>query len=755
VNNTNGDQLYQLLPAIYRLRDGERGALRGLIEVLSGQAEIVEADIARLYENWFIETCGEWVVPYIGDLLGVRGLLPAERAGWSQRALVANTLHYRQRKGAVPLLEQLAHDVAGWAARAVEFYGSVSSTTYLDHLRPGQGGTADLKSLGDATLVGSAFDPLAYTPDVRLMSGTRQAPQWEAERPVSWQAERLAGVGRGRPNLPNLGLFIWRLRPYWLQRVTAYSHHDGKRFQFHPLGTDIQLFNAPAPGRDFFHKAGEHELPVALRTDGLSKDLEGEPAKDRPPERLFFGDRPAFEIYLGGNDRPVDWEDVQVCDLGEWDLLMTAAPPAKQVLVDPERGRIFVSRDRVNEVRVSYGYVFSDDLGGGPYDRKIRGATETCDSLIVVGEPARENEYPLSAALDEWKKSAALRTVLQISSNATFLLPEVDRSQKPPCRAQSIELKGRSLVIQAGNGYRPVIVGDLQVIGNSPDAELTLSGLLLSGKIELTGELGRLRIVDCTLVPGIRLSSHGIPLDPQSPSIVGTVKPGNSLQVTIEHSILGPICLPKAIKGLSVSDSIIDAPESSSLQLDDVPSLRAPGGRGTAAHSRRILAPQHAHVVRPNIEPGELCAIASGPDGKNSGPSTCLERVTVFGAVRVRAMPFARDVLFTKPVKVTTSVRRAYRCYLPARSNLPKSSREDCPKLSKGQFPAFTARRYGEPGYAQLSLDCPVELRTEVTNGGELGAFHNLHQPQREAALLAQCEEYLRFGLELGLIYVS
>jgi len=34
------------------------------------QAGILEQDMEDLYDNWFIETCDAWVVPYIGDLLG-------------------------------------------------------------------------------------------------------------------------------------------------------------------------------------------------------------------------------------------------------------------------------------------------------------------------------------------------------------------------------------------------------------------------------------------------------------------------------------------------------------------------------------------------------------------------------------------------------------------------------------------------------------------------------------------------------------
>ena len=128
-------ELYELLPALYRIRDIEtaskmtgllenheeaelqalqstpptdkegylrlqellekkqRGPLKALISVIAEQVDVVEADIAKLLENWFIETCDEWVIPYIGDLLGVRGLHSVgTRAVFTQRGRVANTL---------------------------------------------------------------------------------------------------------------------------------------------------------------------------------------------------------------------------------------------------------------------------------------------------------------------------------------------------------------------------------------------------------------------------------------------------------------------------------------------------------------------------------------------------------------------------------------------------------------------------------------------------------------------------------------
>ena len=72
-------RLFELLPTVYRLRDGEgvgdtKNALRALIDVVASQVAVLEEDIDQLYDDQFIETCAPWVAPYIGDLIGYRTL---------------------------------------------------------------------------------------------------------------------------------------------------------------------------------------------------------------------------------------------------------------------------------------------------------------------------------------------------------------------------------------------------------------------------------------------------------------------------------------------------------------------------------------------------------------------------------------------------------------------------------------------------------------------------------------------------------
>src|SRR5512135_1542160 len=124
--NDRSDRLYDLVPAIYRLRDAEQGyPLKALLRVMSEQVNVVEDDIRQLYDNWFIETAQDWVVPYLGHLIGYQPVheagLPgnpatAEGAARNRRLIprheVADTVRFRRRKGTRPILEELAETVA-------------------------------------------------------------------------------------------------------------------------------------------------------------------------------------------------------------------------------------------------------------------------------------------------------------------------------------------------------------------------------------------------------------------------------------------------------------------------------------------------------------------------------------------------------------------------------------------------------------------------------------------------------------------
>jgi hypothetical protein len=69
--------------------------------------------------------------------------------------------------------------------------------------------------------------------------------------------------------------------------------------------------------------------------------------------------------------------------------------------------------------------------------------------------------------------------------------------------------------------------------------------------------------------------------------------------------------------------------------------------------------------------------------------------------------------------------------------------------------PEFNSTRYGTPTYCQLSDHCAPEITRGADDQSEMGAFHDLYQPQRAANLRARLDEYTPAGMTAGIIYAS
>ena len=544
--NANPDRLYELLPVVYRLRDAERGyPLRGLLAVITEQVNLVEADIGQLYENWFIETCQDWVVPYIGDLIGYTPVHEAgepgdvtEPGGAARNRIliprrdVANTIRYRRRKGTLALLEELAMAVAGWPARAVEFFRLLvvmQNLSYLHRDRHGRldrGRTADLRD-GDALdLINGPFDELGHTVDVRRVNSHRAA---------------------GRYNIPSVGVFVWRLRSYSVTKTPACCLEDvGPHcFTFSVLGNDTQLFNRPHPENEPMNIAGELNLPVPIRRRAFEEHVPGPPPHTQASAD-YYGDVKSLVIFAPGwprkgSPQPIPRESIKPADLTGWRY----RAPSNYVAVDPKLGRVVFPPGQLPKqgLRVLYHYGFGADIGGGEYNRPI---SQPKDATIYrVGA---YGDFPsITEALDAWAgtRPKPLSAVVEITDSNVY------REQLNISLAQN-----ESLEIRAANRARPVI-RLLDYYADRPDAfsftgkrgsRFILDGLLITGRpVQISGpetngddgaddDLCSVTIRHSTLVPGWGLHSDYEPKRPTEPSLelVNT-----RARVVIEHSIVG------------------------------------------------------------------------------------------------------------------------------------------------------------------------------------------------------------------------
>jgi len=744
------DRLYQLLPVVYRMRDAEQKyPLQALLRVIAEQVNLVEDDIAQLYENWFIETSAEWAVPYIAALIGYRPVfdagLTSDGTTREGRALnrvlvprreVANTIRYRRRKGTLAVLELLAADVAGWPARAVEFFKLLAWHQHLNHLHLGRVRTADLGRVDDLDLIDGPFDRLAHTVDVRRIDSSSTV---------------------GRYNIPSVGVFVWRLKSYSVTSTPAYCTENAGLhcYTFSVLGQDGPLFVKPAPETGPTQIARELNVPAPIRRLAFLEHA-----------RRFYGTDGSLAIWADGwagfdPDQPIPVAAIVAADLADWQYV----PPAKHIAVDPVRGRFaFPAGDLPKKgVRVSYHYGFSADIGGGEYERRVfEPAARTVDvpDPETPGATVRRTVEPryyrvgkdqtfhrIGDALRQWSNDKPWDAVIELTDSTVFVDP------------LNITLDAdRTLQLRAANGKRPVVrlfdwqtdMPDALLVTMGSGSRFTLDGLLVTGRpLRITGAEreapdeprapmcgSEVVIRHCTLVPGWAIDCDCEPKHSAEPSLeVVNLR----ARLRVEHSILGSIEIQEdevTIDPIPVwmSDSILDATS---------PQKEAIGAPGYAV----------AHAV------------------------LTIERCTVFGIVDVHAIETANDCIFTNCVNVARRQRGCMRfCYVPPGCRTPRryhcqpdlveqAVRKQTTDLAQREAaiarermrvaPQFTSVRYGTPGYAQLAMTCAAEIARGAEDGSEIGVFHDLFQPQRAANLRARLEEFTPAGMNVGLIFAT
>jgi len=186
-------------------------------------------------------------------------------------------------------------------------------------------------------------------------------------------------------------------------------------------------------------------------------------------------------------------------------------------------------------------------------------------------------------------------------------------------------------------------------------------------------------------------------------------------------------------------------------------------------------------VDRPEDETdpeGPRVALAADDAGAAPGPPTTLERVTILGSMYVEMLTFASEVLFTRAVvarrrqagcvrfsyvddQLSVTPRR-FRCQPDLALDSRRKQLHPAPlptveaaRIRSRMRPDFTLDRYGQPGYAQLGGATDDAVRTGAEDGSEMGVFERLKQPQREANLRIRLNEYMPYGLEAGILYVT
>ena len=700
------ERLYTLLPAIYRLRDAEEGyPLRALMAAFADQFAALEENVEQLYDDQFIETCADWVAPYIGDLIGYRPLHGVAPRIASPRAEVANTIAYRRRKGTALMLEQLARDVTDWPARAVEFFELLATTQYMKHIRLHAPATANLRDTAATFRAGGAFDSFAHTAEMR--------------RPES---------GAGRYNIPNIGIHLWRLlslRLTALPLVPDPGDASGRRFRVNPLGADLQLFRRPQSEDDISHLAEPINVPEPLSVRLMALAVKAAQAGTAPaPDEVLvddYGPDESVELLRPGTPpTPVPVGEVRICDLRDildgggsiigWNHEDAVA--AGTIGLDPERGRVLLGAPADGPLLATFHYGAIGAIGGGEYQR-------TPDGEELAEQRTVANGDPLQPELDAISGGGRLR----IEDSLTY-------AETPEFKVDGVTgdgLPGLTVVVTARNPARPLIAaGGPMTLSVGERGRLILEGIVFSGgalhlPAAADAEPRELILRDCTLVPGLSLDPDGTAVSPGAPSLIVE---NPAARVTLERCITGPIHAAEDAE-VSLTDCIVDA-----------------GAPETPAYA------------------GDA---AGGP-----GATLTVRESTIVGKVRSRLIELASNSIFfarlgqppaetwVGPIIADRRQQGCVRfCFVPTGSITPRRHRCVPSDAHPDALPHFTSLRYGDAAYGQLRRITDRAIREGADDGSEMGVLHSAFQPLRETNLRIRLDEYLRFGLRAGVFYAT
>ncbi len=764
-----GLDLFNLLPAVYRIRDAQlaqaqtlltaaesaelaalqaltppltadeqtqlnqltakaaRGPLQSLLMVIQEQLKAVAYDLDQLYSDQFIETCATWVIPYIGDLIGYQSIAGIAPSVDNPRSEVANTISFRRRKGTVLVMEQLARDATGWGAHAVEFFRILGDTQYMNHVRLDNYYAPDLRRWQPSLYIDTGFDRTAHKVDVRRIDTT-------------------IALEQGRYNIQNIGIFLWSLSAFSVTKgapaaIDTNAAGHPLLYTFNPLGMDIPLFHkADSQGADITAPAQPYNVADRLRRRVLCADLQ------QGVGATYYGPGASLALWLDGN--LLNPYQIQVCELaaadGSW--INLPATNAYAATVDPESGRMALpaSSSATADLAVSYQYGFNAPMGGGEYARSANpnGFIVTDEAHIFpfpdTAAPARYNS--LQQAIDYALEQLGVNGQAAVEIGPTQTISNTGTPALTPALTIDVPA-GATLELRAADGALATLLVDEEIaVTGGPSSTCVLNGLLIAspkptmsaGKPSAAAlvhapaqmpdgspnQLGQLSLTYCTLVPGWSVSIAGEPQFPSQPALIAEP---SGLELALTLSISGALQTGEFVI-TTACDSIVDATVNTGIAYTSVNG--ANGGAGGALSLLGCTVIGKAHATELTLVSNSIfwAKLAAG----DSWTAPLIADRKQAGCVRFSFLP------------VGAVTPRRFKCVEQA--------------LASAQ-PIFFSLRYGAPNYAKLLAATSSLIRQGASDGGEMGAFHFVLAPLREADLRVRIEEYLPVGLEFGIVY--
>jgi len=789
--------LYERLPQIYHVRDAEQsppGQLQHYLAAVEAVFGEIHANIEALYHDFFIDTCDEWVIPYIADLLGTTHLKGEAR---TLRADVADTIALRRRKGTLDAIAWLTYNLSGWGVHGVELRDNLLWTQHLNHQRPdaggvppyslpevshftpNRGGTVPVRDAAMLSLVNTPFASFGHTVDVK-------PPDLDAVR----------------YNLPNLAIFLWRLAAY---RVTGSP----------PIIRDVIDTSAAGPGASFILRVDVHPLGQPLRLFNTSRfdpnqrppvvsQLDQTPGPI-PPARLNQGSAAGVpeayvqvDTYDPASLSNPDLDTVERLDIGavglqlhlpepeftnrSWPRSEPPPPPAwtlrgenlcawetglarpldnHEIAIDPMIGRLLIGVETATAAAaletgllVTHTYGAVGPVGAHPLSRQP--LPDTWQGETVAVRPVNSHSDPngLQAALQDIQTAPA-PIVIEIRDSRVHAL-DLGAIASPLNEAGGFNLRlNRSLIIRAASGQRPLIrlrqplrFRPTQVVDPDPAVQTQLDAVM----DRLTVRLEGLYLTRAEGFPAgdpliARAALHRLEL------VDCTLDPGGFQQLDGNRAPIRPAL--GLNNGYGFTPGTEDAAAFS--QTPEIHLHRTISGPLTIDTGYRLFL---THTLLDagkgvNDAPDDSFALAgpgSLPEGR-WGPPTVVNGLTVFGRMRVDEIR-GQGGIWVHALEVwhnqTGCLKFSY--FSGQGDRLPQH--HGCVTGPEARL-RFISEIYGQPAYGQLARSSDFRIRERGPRDNAMGAFGFLLEAHKWRNLQIRYREFMPLGVRPLLIPVT
>jgi len=790
--STSRQTLYERLPEIYRFRDHEQQPphqLRDYVTALDSVFAAINNNIEALYHDHFIETCADWVVPYIADLLGTSHL---SGDPWSLRADIARTVHHRRRKGTLGAIESLTHSLSGWAVHTLELRDRLVWNQHINHQRPDWGGKAPLPELlderrhlrgairgGTVTLrdpallsfLNGPFDPFAHNADIKPLSGTAI-----------------------RCNIPNLAIFLWRLQDYTLPKIVpnfvninALTPSDSTeasfavRFNIHPLGEPMVLFNK----HRFYADEDPPNISSADETPGpmpqarltQSVDMPDLPRSDyvrvdhysstEPPVAEDVGltihvPEPPFVEWDPETSSGVKWR-YRGANLCDWENTLEPSLGKYEIVIDPDLGRMIVGVGGANpnaeaeplrkQLLVTPTYGFSGDgtsaaVGAHPVSRidSPVGVIKINFNTLANGK-ALEKELANLASITDTR-------IIEIEDSRTYTLDLKNVTGISTEGSKKVLRLGNSLHIRAASGQRPIIILERPLMFRAEDItqapNVTLEGLYITWNHDSThfnvdkalierAAINELYIKECTLDPGSHLA-----LDPGN--MDGTRQARRyGLRLTNDYGFSAGVDVATFLKTLHAFSEIpnvrLEHTICGPIAMDDGYTL-------SLSHS---IIDAASGVGDPT--PELALHAATGDKEQNWGPELEIKGMTSFGRMRVEKASGEGGIWVHRLQVHNTQIGCIKFSYFSGKKDrLPQH--HAC-VFGQQAFLSFVSETFGQAGYSQIRLRSDEKILYQGPNRDEMGAFGYLLNSHKWKNINIRYREFMPVGIKPVLVPVT